>query len=328
MGLYVSPPFVNVSGDHYSGMAVDLWTDLAQREGLTFEYRILPTLRALTNAVASGDIDVAVTNLTITKDRATRLDFSQPWFDGGLRIMVDDGGSTGFASLWSGLRVAGHLWGFALIGIIIAVATLALTLFDRRFDPGFPTRWRDGLADSFYSVVSAATKGNLPARKNLFGWGGRVWQALWLVCGIGVIAYVTSSITSVMTTLSLTSDIHNLGDLAGRPIGVFSGSVAESHVRELGLTGRPFADVDEAVAALLDGRVAAIVGDAPVLEYFAHRNPDAGVSVVGPIFEPDKYGFGFAPSSPLVRPVTLGILGAKEDGLIESLRLQYFGGAL
>lgn len=95
VGLYVSPPFVKAAGGHYSGMAVDLWTDVAQREGLTFEYRVLPTLVALTNAVASGDIDVAVTNLTITKDRATRLDFSQPWFDGGPRIMVNDGGNTG-----------------------------------------------------------------------------------------------------------------------------------------------------------------------------------------------------------------------------------------
>jgi ABC-type amino acid transport substrate-binding protein len=74
---------------------------------------------------------------------------------------------------------------------------------------------------------------------------------------------------------------------------VFTGSVAEEFARDSALTSRSFANIDEAVAALLDKNIAAIVGDAPVLEYYAHSNPDVPVSVVGAIFEPDKYGFAW-----------------------------------
>src|SRR5699024_11761295 len=100
-------------------------------------------------------------------------------------------------SLFKGLSESGHLKAYAWLFFIIIVATVLMTLFDRRFDKDFPTRWREGIAESFYSVMSVATSGRPPSRKNLFGWVGRIWQALWLVCGVAVLAYVTSSVTSV-----------------------------------------------------------------------------------------------------------------------------------
>jgi polar amino acid transport system substrate-binding protein len=172
--------------------------------------------------------------------------------------------------------------------------------------------------------MSVATSGRA-ARKNLFGWVGRIWQALWLVCGVAVLAYITSSVTSVMTTLALTNQINSLADLPGKTVGVFTGSVAEEFARESALRRRSFDHIDEAVSTLLDGRIAAIVGDAPVLEYYANSHPDTPVAVVGPIFEPDKYGFGLTLDSELTRPLTVEIIGAHEDGLVEQLREKYFG---
>lgn len=252
VGLYVSPPFVMEAEGRFTGMAVELWEALQTNVGLQSEYQVFPTLRALVDATASGDIDVAVTNLTITKSRAQRIDFTQPWFDAGLRIMVSEDRSTGFWDLVAGLRSSGHLAAYGLLAFIIVIATLLLTLFDRQFDENFPKRWRDGLAESFYAVMSVATSGKSPSRKNLFGWVGRIWQALWLVSGIAVLAYVTSSVTSVMTTLSLANQINSLTDLPGKTVGVFTGSVAEEFTRDSALASRSFANIDEAVAALLD----------------------------------------------------------------------------
>lgn len=84
-----------------------------------------------------------------------------------------------------------------LFGLTL-VAKAIVTLFGRRFDPDFPKRWRDGTAESFYQVMCMATSGK-SSHKNLFGWIGRIWQALWMAVGVAIIAYVTSSIESVMT---------------------------------------------------------------------------------------------------------------------------------
>lgn len=328
VGVYVSPPFVAAENNSYDGMAIDLWEVVASNLDLATRYVAYPTIRELVEATRNGGIDAAVTNLTITRGRAETISFTQPWYDAGLRIMVPGEGSGGFWSVVSGLNDAGHLRAYAWLLAVIVVATMGFTLFDRRFDPDFPKRWREGVAESFHHVVSIATAGKAGSRKNLFGWIGRIWQAIWLVVGVGVIAYITSSVTSVMTTVSIERGIHSLADLPGRTVGVFTGSVAEDYVTELGIASRSYPDIDAAAGAMKAGNIDAIVGDAPILEHFAHSRPQENVAVVGNIFHPDKYGFAFPHDSDLTRPVTLQLLELIEDGTVEKLRSKYFGNAM
>lgn len=325
VGVYESPPFVMVEGDDVSGMAVDLWEYIAGETGAEYEYKSFDTVTQLIDAVSSEQIDLAVTNLTITEKRAGRFDFTQPWFDAGLRIMVSETPHVGFSGLVEGLRDAGYLKPYAWLALIIVVSTLGMTLFDRRFDKGFPQKWTDGVAESFYSVMSVVTSGKAPSRKNLFGWVGRIWQALWLVCGIAVMAYVTSSVTSVMTSLSLTGTINSVSDLAGKTVAVAEGSSAEEFAHDSIITSISTRNINASVEALENGWVEAIIGDAPVLEYYLHRNPQAELKVVGPIFQPEKYGFGLPHGSPLRREMTIEVVGAHENGVIDDLRAQYFG---
>ncbi|MFC6634626.1 transporter substrate-binding domain-containing protein [Microbulbifer taiwanensis] len=326
VGLYASPPFVFEKGKRFSGMAVDLWQEIAAEQKLQSSYRVYPNLRELVDATARGEVDVAVTNLTITEDRARRIDFTHPWFDAGLRIMVNKDQGAGFAEVIAGLKDSGHLKGYAWLASVVLLVTLLFTLFDRRFDSEFPRRWRDGLAESFYSVMSIATSGRM-SRKNLFGWLGRIAEGLWLLCGVAVVSYITASVTSVMTSLSLTSQINGLRDLPGKTVGVFAGSVAQEYISENAIGSREFRDIDEAVRALRAGHIDAIVGDAPVLAYFAHSHPEIPLLLVGKIFEPDKYGFGLPLQSALTRSLSVGIIGAYESGRIAELREQYFGPA-
>jgi len=326
VGVYVSAPFVQFEGDgNYSGMAIELWETIAQRMGLDYQYVGYPSFRALVEATESSEIDVAVTNLTITRARAEIISFTQPWYDAGLRIMVPDrGGTNGFWDVIEGLRDAGHLRAYAWLLFVIVLATIGFTIFDRKFDPDFPKRWREGVAESFYHVMSIATSGRT-SRKNLFGWVGRIWQAIWLLIGIGVIAYITSSITSIMTAVSLTQGISSLADLPGKTVAVFEGSVSEDYMTELGITTVAYPGIDESVEAMHAGQVDAVVGDAPVLEHYAHTNSGQELAVVGNIFHPDKYGFAFPHDSELTRPVTLHILDLIEDGTLAQIRTRYFG---
>ena len=271
---------------------------------------------------------MAVSNLTITQQRAEFVDFTQPWYDAGLRIMIPTEGGHGAGSVIQGLSDAGHLRAYAWVLGVIILATIGLTIFDRRFDKEFHERWRDGLAHSFHSVMSVATSGRPPSRKNLFGWIGRIWSAIWLIVGIGVVAYITSSVTSVMTTLSITGVINGPDDLPGKIVGVSEGSTAEDFARSIGFTVRTADGVAAGAQALVDGGIDAFVGDAPVLEYYAHTNPALGLEVVGPIFQPEKYGFALPLDSRLTNDITVELLGLKEAGAIEEIDSHYFGSDL
>ena len=325
VGLFVNPPFVISADGRYTGMAVELWEELAAKLHHQYRYVEFQTLHDLVEATASGAVDVAVTNLTINHSRAERVDFTQPWFDGGMRIMTNTGQGKGFSNLIAGLSDAGFLEAYAWIALTIVAATAFLTFFDRRFDPSFPTKWREGFAESFYTVMSVATSGKPPTRKNLFGWLGRIWQGLWLICGIAVLAYVTSSVTSVMTTLSLTNQIDGPGDLSGKTVGVMSGTVQEEFAKSKGLRILSYPGLDNAVQGLVNGDVSAIIHDAPVLEYYEHTRPEQPVSVVGRLFEKDKYGLALPRQSALTRPLTVSLLSVIEAGGINKLRAKYFG---
>lgn len=325
VGVYVSPPFVEEHDDgNYSGMAIDLWETVADRMDLAFRYATYPTFGSLVRATASGEVDAAVTNLTITRERAELIAFTQPWYDAGLRIMVPSQGGGGFRGMLNGLRNAGHLRAYIFLLSMILVATVGLSLFDRRFDPDHPRRWRESIAESFYQVMSIITSGRT-ARKNLFGWVGRIWQAIWLIVGVAVIAYITSSVTSVMTTVSLTQGISALSDLPGNTVGVLSGSVAEQYMRDMGVATRSYVNIDASVVALREGRLDAVVGDAPILEHYVLTHQKDNLAVVGNLFHPDKYGFAFPHESNLTTPTTLELLDLQEDGTLGNLRLEYFG---
>lgn len=324
VGVYVSEPFVNKQGETFSGMAIDLWNNVGSRLGLVSQFVEYPNYTALVEAVSRNEVDAAVTNLTITEKRAEVVDFTHPWFDAGLRIMIHREAGNSWQDLIRELEDAGHLATYAWIGIVILIATLMLTFFDRRFDPHFPRHWLEGLAESFYHVVSLATSGK-SSRKNLFGWLGRIWQAFWLVFGIAVVAYVTSSVTSVMTVAHISNNINNLSDLQNKTVGVRTGSIAQHLLQSRSISTVAFDHLPEAVAALTNDEISAIVGDSPVLEYFTHKYASEPVEIVGNIFSPDKYGFAFPRHSDLVKPATVAIISLEESEEVAALKAKYFG---
>ncbi|WP_081710528.1 transporter substrate-binding domain-containing protein [Sedimentitalea nanhaiensis] len=325
VGIHDSPPFVMSEDGAYTGFAVDLWERVAEDLGYRFEYLEFDTVREMLEAATTGDIDVAVSNLTITQERAARLDFTQPWYDSGLRVMVTDSASSSFWNLFMGLKDSGFLRAYAWLAFAILAASIGFTLFDRKFDKAFPTAFRDGFAESFYTVMTVATSGKPPKRKNLFGWLGKMWQGFWLVFGMVVVAFVTSSVTSVMTTLSIKNSIRSVADLPGLDVAVVEGSTAETFAINNGLTTIAYPKVSAAAEALLDGEVQAVIGDKPVLEYYAQKNPGEPLDVVGAVFSPEKYGFGLMRNSQLRKDITVEIVGAREDGTLGELGALYFG---
>ncbi len=325
VGVHLSAPFVMKRAGKYTGMAIDLWESLAANLKREFVYQEYPTVGALIRAAHDDQIDIAISNITVNESRARRIDFTQPWFDAGLRIMINERSHASVFDVIAELRDAGFLTTYARIGMVLLLATVLMTVFDRHFDGAFPKRWRDGLGESFYTVMQIATTGKPAARKNLFGWIGRVWQGIWLMAGVAVIAYVTSSVTTVMATLSAANQIRNVDDLEDRTIGVLKDTVSDEFVRAQGLRNLTFLTLDEAVKALESGDVDAIIEDGPVLQYYIYTHPRADVRLVGPRFEPSKYAFGTPQSSLLRRPVTIELLSSEEHDEIDKLRIKYFG---
>jgi polar amino acid transport system substrate-binding protein len=321
----MEPPFVSKLAGGYGGLAIELWEQIAFSQGWQSKYIEVSSFPELMDMVSKGTIDIAVGDLSITSQRLKLMDFSQPYFDSGLQIMVDSHRHTGLRALLRGMYEAGHLRIIAAGAALLGLATIALTFFDRRLDPEFPKEWVPGLADSFYHVMSTSVTGNPTHKRIIEGPLGRFLAALCLLLGVLIAAYITSSMTSVMTANTLHGEIMGPQDLPGKKIGTIAGTAAEAYCRSAGLDTEGYGDVDSAVRALLARKISAIVYNAPTLRFYAREHPDLPVIEVGPLFAPRKFGFAMPLGSLLERGINPALMGLIEDGFMDRLSLKYLG---
>ncbi|EMZ7035370.1 transporter substrate-binding domain-containing protein [Salmonella enterica] len=322
VGVFVSPPFVMNKNGLYDGIAVDIWRNAAHQSGINYTFKEFDSYSALFRALEKKEIGAAVSSISITEERAKRYDFSFPWYDSGLRLLTAREPVVSSGSTLSRIYHSGYLGSYIWIAGLMVLATFLLTLFDRKFDRDFPRVWYAGMAESFYHVVSLITTGKTGHRQ-LFGATGRILSALWMLVGVGVVAYVTSSVTSVMTAMQFTEAVTQLSDLTGKKVGVRQGSVSAALLKEKGADIYPLNHIFDGVDRLSDGTLAAIVGDAPVLEYYLKQHPYSKVQVTGALFHHDKFGFAFPQGSCLTRDISLGIIRQTESGVVSEIKRQY-----
>ena len=324
VGVIKAAPFTMETNGIWTGHSIELWEQIAASNQWKFSYIEYPNLDAALAAVTAGDCQVLVGDISITSERIASMDFSQPYFRSGLQIMIVEDRPHTFGRLFSQILELGHLRILWVAGVVVRVFTLVVTLFERRHNPDFPKKWRDGLADAFYNVISVSLTGK-SVYKGFPGVLGRLVMVFWMLLGLFVVAYVTSSITSTMTIEQLQGHINGPDDLPGKTIGVLAGTMAVDYARDHGIQFIPYQSMDDAVKALTQHEVAALVNDAPVLQYYDYQHPLVPITEVGPLFDPHTYGFALPKDSELRVPINKTLLSLSESGFLRQLGKRYFG---
>jgi len=324
VGVVLDPPFVMSRANGFGGYDIDLWSKIATTLGWTWTYQQVSSVPELLDKVNKGELDAGVTDLSITSERLQQVDFTHPYLDGGFQVMINENRHSGFIDLFKGLSEGGHLQVLGVVVVCLLLASISLTLYDRRNDPAFHRSWTMGLSESFYHVVSVVMAGKTNHKPILRGALGNVLAGLWLVCGVTLIAYLTSSITSVMTANKINGQINGPSDLGGKKVGTVTGHSAAEYCQRALLNTEEFPDIDSAVKALAAERIDAIVYNSWTLRYIDKQHPELPITEVGPLFEPRKFGFALPQGSILRRPMNLTLLRLSEDGYLRKLGNQYF----
>jgi len=69
------------------GFDMDIISELSERAGFEYNLRTMD-FNGIIPAVQTGNVDIAIAGITITEERAEIVDFSDPYYDSGLRILV------------------------------------------------------------------------------------------------------------------------------------------------------------------------------------------------------------------------------------------------
>ena len=307
----------------WAGFTIDLWEAIAEEIGVDYEVTGMASNPELIAALEAGQADVAAAGMTVTAERERRIDFSHPFFNSGLRIMVT-GESTSTVLTVARSVLPGLL---KLVAVLLAVLLLAahvLWLVERGRTPGvFSKRYLPGIWDSiWWAAVTMTTVGYgdlVPQRAS-----GRVVALVWMFIGIVFISSFTATVTTSLTVQHLEGAVDGPEDLGGRKVGTVRGTTSSDFLRERGVRVVEYDVIEQAYPDLLAGELEAVVYDWPALVYYARTMGSGQVAVVGDVFERQSYGLGLARNSPHRDAINQAILTLQEDGTYAELRDRWF----
>ena len=318
-------PFVMDDNGKLSGYSIDLWNQVAHEAGWTdFEFKKVATVPEMIAALKSGQGDVGVGALSITSERAKEIDFSHPFYDSGLDILVKGGGAPSPFELLKRLFTPALLLTFGGIMLALVVVSHILWWFERKHNhEDFPHHYAEGMIESIWWTTCVLI-GGMCMNKDPKGLTGRIVGTAWALVGIAMISYLTATATTIMTVDSLGNEISGPHDLIGKTVATLQGTAAERYLNEQHIKTMPFTTIEDAVAALEADKVKAVVYDAPVLLYYLTQNNAKELHLVGHLFDKQKYGFGLQVNSKLRPQLNSALLSVEESDYPDKLDKIYF----
>jgi len=320
-------PFMFEDSGHAQGFSLDLWDRVAKEMGVTYELHWVKSVGEQIDALKNKQADVAVAAISITAEREAVIDFSQPFYESGLGILV---GTRRQSSVITLVRAVFTLDFLALCGALVVLLVITahlLWFFERRHNPDrFPHTYPSGVWEAAWWAISTILTGGAE-EKPVVGVGGRLVAIFWMLTSIVLVAYFTASITTAMTVNQLTSDINGPGDLPGQIVGTVKGTTGERYLSARRVEVRAYPSIQEAYDALTRKEIKAIVYDAPVLLYHTKQLKSDQYKVVGRLFEKQNYGIALQQNSTYRKPINETLLKLRESGFLDDLSIKWFGPA-
>eukprot|EP01125_Pyxidicula_operculata_P017648 TRINITY_DN6207_c0_g1_i1.p1 TRINITY_DN6207_c0_g1~~TRINITY_DN6207_c0_g1_i1.p1 ORF type:complete len:485 (+),score=94.85 TRINITY_DN6207_c0_g1_i1:1875-3329(+) len=305
--LYISP------GNKYGGLVNGSWNGMV-------------------GELINGNADVAFADFTVTSARNEVIDWSIPYLDIGLTILVLKPVET--PDVWAFLQpFSVRLW-ICYFALTIVMA-LAIYISDRLSPYGYhqskkrsePEKW-DFSESLFLSLLIFVGKDADPGRS----WGGRTMVLAYYAFSCIIIASYTANLTATLTVKRATVNVNGLDDLRkpNTRFGVIGSSSIQSFF-ELPSNSLfrshmvLFNSLDEGITALTNEEIDAFVHDNVILEYVENQQP-CNLFAVGKLFYKSNYGLGFGlnQSTQLNKAISSSILSLRESGYLESLYDQWW----
>ncbi len=267
VGIKISPPFCIDNGDGtYSGLSIDLWEEVANREGWQYEYEVF-AFDELLKAVESAEVDIAMAALTLTAERERVFDFSNPYFHSGLAIAVRSSTQSPWLSVikslfsWKFLLAA-----FALLSILASVGLIVWFVESRNNRDQFGGGVFRGVGNGiWWSAVTMTTVGY--GDKTPATFLGRVIGLIWMFASVLFVSSMTAGIASSLTINQLGYSFESARDLAKVEVGVVGKSAGADFLDERRIPYDSYGNVTEAMNALSIGTIDAFVYDRPLLRH-------------------------------------------------------------
>lgn len=320
-------PLVLYQNREYSGFSIEVFDAIAEEIGLEYSIYSVNSIAKMLDDIKRGQADIATAALGITSDREEVLEFSHPYYETGLQIMIPQKESSISTIPKAILQIIFSkevLFIFLFFFGVLLISAHIIWFAERKDNEDFPDKYWNGIGIAiWWAAVTVTTVGY--GDKTPKGVPGRVFGLIWIFAGYFAFSYFTATVTSTVTLQEIESNIRGVDDLYGKEVATVSSSAAEYYLLENGINPNTFNTIDDAVDLLLKGDIDAIVYDAPVLQYYASDEGYGKVDVTGNVFQQQAYGFALPKGSQLRKDINLGYLKLVESGEYKQIQNRWFG---
>ena len=315
----------------WHGIAVDLWSQIAQREAIPYVLQPMPSIQAMLEATRKGQLDVAVECVNLSPDRLRRYRFSLPFQEDGQAVMVTNNPvnlSQAFLSALFSDTLQRLL-------VVLVCSTLALSACIWGLERPPQRRgesWRLQLRDLSRVFTALFTGSGDEALTTLSR--GRVvlllGYLLRIIASALLVSYLTVAIVKE-TQGRASHGLRRLSDLAGLRVGLKPGSVSEALIDEINhasgskrATVVPITTIEDALPALERHRIDVMLADQLQLQYLIATNGSTNLipTLALSRIRPELQGFALSPTLPesVVKRINLAISELKRSGEFDHLR--------
>ncbi|KAI4976517.1 hypothetical protein ZWY2020_050124 [Hordeum vulgare] len=322
--------FVNATSEKVTGYCIDVFEAATKDLPHVLDYGFVVVdglYDQLVRDVSSGIFDAAVGDITITAERAAHVDFTMPYIESGVSLLVLNENDSKPTIEWVFLKpLTTELWlaivgGFLFTGIVVWMIERPKNL---EYQGSSSRQFSTALYFSFSTLTFSHGQ---VIRSPL----SKIVVVIWCFVVLVIVQSYTASLSSILTAKRLRPSVTNLGQILsnGDYIGYASGSFVHSVLRKQGLAEnrlKAYGMEEEYANALRkgskNGGVAAIVDEIPYLTSFlSDPRYHNEFQMINGLYKTPGFGFVFPRDSPLVHNLSvaiLGLIGGDEGSRIEA----------